>query len=128
MQANPLSQMRVVSRSAEGSAGKKNQISLHSTHAGTSQRVQRGTKRPVGVSEQTRKIVAKWRVSKTMTGKCHAGWLSSRVEMLSIVPNMRSIRATRSASQSLGLRQASKPLIVQASSIEARVSTRVKVT
>jgi len=66
MQANPLSQMRVLSRSAEGSAGKKSKISLHSTHAGTNQRVQRGTKRPLGMSEQTRKIVAKWRVSKSL--------------------------------------------------------------
>src|SRR2546422_6802615 len=75
------------------------------TQQGRSQRVHRGTNRPLGKSEQTRKNTPFPSTFKTMASICHGEWLACNTDETFTVPSATTPNATRSAIQSSDLRQ-----------------------
>src|SRR6266571_6602239 len=106
---------------------KKRKTIPETTQQGRSQRVHRGTNRPLGKSEQTRKNTPFPSTFKTMASICHAEWLPSNVNVTYNVPIATTLSATRSAIQSSDLRQKINALTAKQIKAEAIVSTRVKV-
>ena len=66
------------------------------TQQGRSQRVHRGTKRPVGKSEQTRKNTPFPSPFKTMASTCHAEGFPCNANVTYNVPSATTPKATRS--------------------------------
>src|SRR6266436_1340698 len=106
---------------------KKRKVNPSTTQQGRSQRVHRGTNRPLGKSEQTRKNTPFPSTFKTMASICHAEWLPSNVNVTYNVPNATPPSATRSAIQSSDLRQKITALMPMQRNAKAIVSARVKV-
>src|SRR5215469_17670854 len=106
---------------------KKRKATPETTQQGRSQRVHRGTNRPVGKSEQTRKNTPFPSTVKTMAGTCHAEWLPCKVKVMYRIPSATPPKATRSAIQSSDLRQKITAPTTMQRNTKAMVSTRVKV-
>ena len=106
---------------------KKRKSMPETTQQGRSQRVHRGTKRPVGKSEQTRKNTPFPSPFKTMASTCHAEGFPCNENVTYNVPSATTPKATRSAIQSSDLRQKITALTARQRSTEARVSASVKV-
>jgi|GEM_PF-3853807 len=97
------------------------------TQQGRSQRVHRGTNRPLGKSEQTRKNTPYPNTFMTMASTRHVEWLVCKTEETFTVPSATTPSAPRSAIQSSDLRQKITAPMVKQRNAEARVSARVKV-
>src|SRR2546425_8122465 len=98
---------------------KKRKTIPDTTQQGRSQRVHRGTNRPLGKSEQTRKSTPFPSTVKTMASTCHAEWLPCNAYVTYNMPSATPPRATRSAIQSSDLRQKITALTTKQSNAKA---------